>query len=63
VVGAMMQALTAILYLPLYMMATGTAAQVEGVNYVGDTLLFGAALMLFARALPARGAVTADFQI
>ena len=63
VAGAIMLVITAVLYMPLHLMATGTAAQVEGVNYVGDTLLFGAAILLLAKALPVRGAVTADFQI
>jgi uncharacterized membrane protein len=48
-VGAVMLLITVCLYLPIFVMASGTAALVEGVNYVADTMLFaGAALMVAA---------------
>ena len=49
--GIAMLALTAFLYLPIYAMASGTAALVEGVNYVADTMLFAGACLLLAEAL------------
>jgi len=56
-VGAVMLVITVSLYLPIFLMATNTQGQVEGVNYVADTLLFGATFMLLAAALPGGGAV------
>jgi len=47
-----MAALTLFLYVPILLMNSGTEALVEGLNYVADTLLFGGALLLLARALP-----------
>ena len=32
--------------------ATGTGAHLEGVNYVADTLLYAATILLLAAALP-----------
>lgn len=51
-VGMLMTLLTVFLYLPILAMATGTAQLAEGINYVADTLLFGAAVLLLAEALP-----------
>ena len=51
-VGLVMAALTLFLYVPILLMNSGTEALVEGLNYVADTLLFGGALLLLARALP-----------
>jgi uncharacterized membrane protein len=50
--GLLMVLLTLLLYLPILLMAAGTAQIVEGVNYVADTLLFGATILLLAEALP-----------
>jgi uncharacterized membrane protein len=52
-VGLVMVVLTVGLYLPIALIAHGTAAQIEGVNYVFDTLLFGGAALLVAGAMPA----------
>jgi len=43
---------TLAIYLPMLVLATGTAAQLEGVNYVSDTLLYAATILLLAAALP-----------
>jgi uncharacterized membrane protein YphA (DoxX/SURF4 family) len=51
VVGLLMTLLTFLLYFPILVMARGTAQIVEGVNYVGDTLLFGGTTLLLASAL------------
>jgi uncharacterized membrane protein len=50
-VGVVMLVLTVCLYLPIYMMASGTGALVEGVNYVADTMLFAGTALLLAAAL------------
>ena len=52
--GIVMVVLTACLYLPILLMASGTAGLVEGINYVADTLLFGGAALLLAAAMPGR---------
>jgi uncharacterized membrane protein len=52
--GVLMVVLTLCLYLPILIMARGTPALLDGVNYVFDTLLCGGAIFLLARALPAR---------
>ena len=54
-VGAVMLVITVSLYLPILLMATATTGQVEGLNYVTDTLLFGASVMLLAVALKTSG--------
>lgn len=51
-VGVVMLLLTIGLYLPIYLMASGTSALVEGVNYVADTMLFAGAVLLLAAASP-----------
>lgn len=51
-VGLVMAFLTFFLYAPILAMASGTPKLVEGINYVADTLLFGGALLLLAKALP-----------
>lgn len=53
-VGVAMVVLTLGLYLPILLRVQGTAAQVEGMNYVFDTLLFGGASLLVAGAMPER---------
>jgi uncharacterized membrane protein len=50
-VGVVMLALTVGLYLPIFLMASGTDALVEGVDYVADTMLFAGAVLLLAEAL------------
>ncbi len=54
-VGTLMALLTLLLYLPILLMARGTAPVVEGVNYVADTLLFGGMVLLLAQGLPTHG--------
>jgi uncharacterized membrane protein len=51
--GLAMALLTLGMYLPILLMAHGASAQIEGVNYVFDTLLFGGAALLVAGAMPA----------
>jgi hypothetical protein len=51
-VGVLMAFFTFALYLPILLMASGPGPVIEGVNYVGDTLLFGGAVMLLGNALP-----------
>ena len=45
-----MALLTAFLYLPIYVQEYGTASALEGLNYVGDTLLYGGAVLLVGMA-------------
>lgn len=49
--GAVMTAIVVCLYLPILLMASGTAAIVEGLNYVADTLLMGGTLLVTAKAM------------
>jgi uncharacterized membrane protein YphA (DoxX/SURF4 family) len=49
-VGLVMALLTAFLYLPIYVQEYGTASALEGLNYVGDTLLYGGAVLLVGMA-------------
>jgi uncharacterized membrane protein len=51
-VGLAMVVLTLGLYLPILATTHGTAALIEGVNYVFDTLLFGGTALLVAGAMP-----------
>jgi uncharacterized membrane protein len=53
-IGALMTALTLLLYLPILILARGgsTPDITEAVNYVADTLLFAGAALLLASALP-----------
>jgi uncharacterized membrane protein len=51
--GGMVLLLTAFLYLPILLAATGSGAILEGQNFVWDTLLFAGTLLLVARAMPA----------
>ncbi len=62
-VGAVMLVITVSLYLPIFLMATATPALVEGVNYVADTLLFGASVMLLAAALKTNSVARPDLSI
>ena len=50
--GGTMLLLTVLLYLPILLMASGTGAIVEGVNYVADTMLFAGTALLLAYAIP-----------
>lgn len=59
-VGALMLVITLSLYLPIFLMATATPGQVEGVNYVADTLLFGSSLMLLGTALKPKREASLD---
>jgi uncharacterized membrane protein len=49
--GLVMQVIVIALYLPILLMASGTGAIVEGVNYVGDTMLMGGCLLVVAGAM------------
>ena len=44
--GTMLVLLTAFFYLPILVMEIHTPLVIEGINYVGDTLLFGATVLL-----------------
>jgi uncharacterized membrane protein len=44
--GGMLVLLVAFFYLPIFLTETHTALALEGMNYVGDTLLFGATVLL-----------------
>jgi len=49
-VGVVMTFLTLFLYFPIFVKALGTAQSLEGLNYVGDTLLFGGTALLIGIA-------------
>lgn len=54
--GWVLMLLTALFYLPIFLMEIHSEMAMEGINYVGDTLLFAATAMLAgldARAFPA----------
>jgi uncharacterized membrane protein YphA (DoxX/SURF4 family) len=51
-VGLVMTLLTLLLYVPILAMDRGTAQLSEGLNYVGDTLLYGGTVLLLAAAMP-----------
>ena len=52
-IGALMTALTLLLYLPILILAHGSSAGInEGLNYVADTLLYAGAALALASALP-----------
>ena len=53
-VGAVMTALTLFLYLPIFVQEWHTPLALEGLNYVGDTLLFGGTVLLVGIAATAR---------
>ena len=44
--GAVLVVLTALFYVPIFVSEFGTAQGLEGINYVGDTLLFAATVLL-----------------
>jgi uncharacterized membrane protein len=44
--GAMLLLVTAFFYLPIFLMEMHTSLAVEGLNYVGDTLLFASTVLL-----------------
>ena len=50
--GLLVTLLTLAIYLPLLLLAKTPGAQLEGINYVADTLLFAATILLLAAALP-----------
>ncbi len=50
--GLWMVVLTAVVYLPIFLSASGGMALIEGVNYVFDTLLFAGTILLLASAMP-----------
>jgi uncharacterized membrane protein len=49
-VGIVMAFLTLFLYFPIYVQELGTASALEGLNYVGDTLLYGGTVLLIGMA-------------
>jgi len=49
--GALMVLLVVFIYLPIFLTAAEPAL-LEGINYVGDTLLFGGAVLLAAAIMP-----------
>jgi uncharacterized membrane protein len=51
-VGLVMTLLTVVLYLPIFLMASGVPAGLEGANYVWDTLLYAGAVLLVAEGAP-----------
>ncbi len=55
--GIVLLLLTAFFYLPIFLMEIHTPLAIEGINYVGDTLLFAATVLLagFAADRPAVG--------
>lgn len=50
--GLLVTLLTLAIYLPLLLLAKTPGTQLEGINYVADTLLFAATILLLAAALP-----------
>lgn len=50
--GLLVTLITVAIYLPLLLMAKTPGTQLEGINYVADTLLFAATILLLAAALP-----------
>jgi uncharacterized membrane protein len=50
--GVVMLFLTVFLYGPIMVMEFHTTLAVEGINYVGDTLLFAATILLAGRSVP-----------
>lgn len=49
-IGLVMTFLTLFLYFPIFVKDLGTAQALEGLNYVGDTLLFGGTVLLIGIA-------------
>lgn len=49
--GLLMLALTVVLYVPEFFLARGVAQQVEGINFVADTLLFSGTMLAIANAI------------
>jgi hypothetical protein len=47
-----MTLLTVVLYLPIFLMASGVPAGLEGANYIWDTLLYAGAVLLVAEGAP-----------
>jgi uncharacterized membrane protein YphA (DoxX/SURF4 family) len=50
--GLWMVYLTLIVYVPIFLQASGGLELIEGVNYIFDTLLFAGTILLLASALP-----------
>ncbi len=51
--GLLMLVLTVVLYLPEFFLAQGVSQQVEGINFVADTLLFSGTMLAIANAIVA----------
>lgn len=49
--GLLMLVLTVVLYVPQFLLARGVAQQVEGINFVADTLLFSGTMLAIAKAI------------
>ena len=56
--GLLITVITFVIYLPILITDRGAAALLEGVNYVADTLLYAATILLLAAALPPSKAAT-----
>ena len=56
-VGMLLTLLTFLLYLPILASATKPSEMNEGINYIGDTLLFAGAVLLVAGAMQRNGPV------
>lgn len=54
--GMWMIYLTLVVYLPIFLQASGGEQLIEGVNYIFDTLLFAGTILLLASAMPAERA-------
>jgi uncharacterized membrane protein YphA (DoxX/SURF4 family) len=54
-IGALMTLLTVCLYVPIWAVTRDPSQMVEAINFVFDTLLFGGAALLVARAMSAEG--------
>ncbi|HVX39330.1 MAG TPA: hypothetical protein VHB25_07120 [Gemmatimonadaceae bacterium] len=55
--GALMTALTVVLYVPQFLRAGTAAAQVVGINFIFDTLLFAGTLLVIGRTIRATAPV------
>lgn len=58
--GIVLLALTAFFYIPIFAMEIHSALAVEGINYVGDTLLFAATALLAGSGRPIDGPAEAE---
>jgi hypothetical protein len=62
-IGVVMVAATLALYVPILAMEWGTDLQVEGMNYVADTLMYGGALWVLTKAMTRVGEAKAASRI